>query len=225
MLSHTDIQALWLTLQLAGVTTLFLVLACLPVAWWLGRGHSACRTLGNTIVALPIVLPPTVMGFYLLLFLGTNGPVGWVLGRGLAFTFTGLVIGSMIYSLPFVVQPLRNSFAAIDQEVLDAAASLGAGPVDRFVTVALPQASPGILSACVLGFAHTVGEFGVVVMIGGSIPGQTLVASVAVFEYVESSRPDAAHGLALMLLGICFVLLMLVYTLEWWRHRRNARCV
>ncbi|MFW5829999.1 MAG: molybdate ABC transporter permease subunit [Planctomycetota bacterium] len=222
MLADADWQALLLTFRLAAVTTLLLLLVCLPVAWWLGRGRSLTRQGIAALSALPLVLPPTVMGFYLLLLLGAHGPVAGLLGHGLAFTFTGIVIGSMLYSLPFVLQPLTNAFRAIDQDVLDAAASLGAGPFDRFCTIALPQAWPGLLSAAVLGFAHTVGEFGVVVMIGGSIPGETLVGSVQIFEYVESSRPEQAHALAAVLVAICLLLLLLVYGVEWWRGRRMA---
>jgi molybdate transport system permease protein len=220
MLQTADWQALWLTLQLATVTTVLLVLLCLPVAWWLGRGRSLARHGVLALSALPLVLPPTVMGFYLLLLLGAQGPVAGLLGQGLAFSFTGLVVGSMLYSLPFVLQPMTNAFREIEPDVLAAAASVGAGPLDRFCTIALPQAWPGLLSACVLGFAHTVGEFGVVVMIGGSIPGRTLVASVAVFEYVESSQGGRAHGLALVLVGLCLCLLLGIYGLDWWRGRR-----
>lgn len=219
MLGVEDWGALWLTFQLAAVTTLALVACCLPLAWWLGRGRSLARQGVAALSALPLVLPPTVMGFYLLLLLGANGPIAAVFGRGLAFSFPGLVIGSMLYSLPFVLQPLVNAFRSLDDDVLDAAATLGAGPLDRFLTVALPQSWPGLLSASVLGFAHTVGEFGVVVMIGGSIPGETLVASVQIFEYVESSRPHHAHGLAAVLVATCMVLLAVVYGLEWWRGR------
>jgi len=221
MLPAEDWQALWLTMQLAAVTTLLLLLVCLPLAWWLGRGRSLLRQGVTAVSALPLVLPPTVLGFYLLLLLGAQGPVAAVWGRGLAFSFEGLVIGSMCYSLPFVLQPLTNAFREVDQAVLEAAASLGAGPLDRFWSIALPQAWPGLLSAAVLGFAHTTGEFGVVMMIGGSIPNETLVSSVAIFEYVESSRPTQAHGLAAVLVGLCFVLLLLVYGLEWWRGRRR----
>lgn len=223
MLTPADWHALALTLRLAGLTTVLLLVVSLPLAWWLGRGNSAGRALVHSLVALPLVLPPTVLGLYLLLVLGAQGPVGALVPGGLAFTFTGLVIGSMCYSLPFVVQPLVTGFAALEQEVLDAAASLGAGPIDRFCRVALPQIWPSLLGALVLGFAHTIGEFGVVVMIGGSLPGETLVASVAIFEYVESGRIDQAHDLALVLLGLSGGLLLIVYGLDWWRRRRGMR--
>lgn len=223
MLTASDWQALWLTMQLAAVTTVLLVLVCLPVAWWLGRGRSLSRQAVNAVTALPLVLPPTVMGFYLLLLLGANGPLAALFGQGLAFSFTGIVIGSMLYSLPFVLQPMANAFRSLDQDVLDAAASLGGKPFDRFWTIALPQAWPGILTAAVLGFAHTVGEFGLIVMLGGSIPGETLVASVAIFEYVESSQPDRAHGLAAVLVGFSLVMLLCIYGVQWWRERGDER--
>ena len=221
-----DWQALGLTFQLAAVTSLSLVLLTLPLAWWLARSRFWLADLVNAVVALPLVLPPTVLGFYLLLLLGPHGPLGalWVqvTGRPLAFTFAGLVLGSMIYSLPFAVQPLRDAFRALDDDVLDAADGLGASPLDRFLSVVLPMAWPGVVTALVLSFAHTVGEFGVIVMIGGSLPGETLVASVAVFEYVESSQSGRAHGLAIVLLLVSFTLLVPVYLLDGWRRRRAA---
>ena len=213
-----------LTLRLALTTTLVLLVVGTPLAWWLARSRSAWREAIAALVAMPIVLPPTVLGFYLLLFLGPDGPGGWFAGlagaRTLAFTFTGLVIGSVIYSLPFVVQPLRNAFEAIGERPLEVAATLGAGPRDAFWSVAVPLARPGFATAAILGFAHTVGEFGVVLMIGGSIPGETRVLSVAIFELVESLRWREAHLLAGGLVVFSFVVVLGMMLLE-----RRARRV
>ena len=215
MFTDADLTALWITLQLALVSTLILLVLGAPLAWWLARSRWRYRFVAEAIVALPLVLPPTVLGFYLLLLLGPRGPVGAGLealgGRPLAFTFTGLVIGSVIYSLPFVVQPLQNAFNAVGRRPLEAAATLRASPLDRFFTVAVPLARPGFLTACVLGFAHTLGEFGVVLMIGGNIPGETRVASIAIYDHVESLDYGQAHWMAGTLLLASFLMLVAVY--------------
>ena len=208
LVSAADLQALLVTLKLAGLTTLLLILFGTPLAWWLARTESRLRAPVEALVALPLVLPPTVLGFYLLLAMGPGGPLA---SLSLAFTFGGLLLGSMIYSLPFVVQPLRDSFAAIGEQPLEAAACLGAGPLDRFRSVVLPLARPGYVTAAVLGFAHTLGEFGVVLMIGGNIPGETQVLSIAVYEHVEALDYARAHVLAAGLLLVSFLLLLLVY--------------
>jgi molybdate transport system permease protein len=208
-LSPGDLQALWLTLRLAAFTTLLLLIFGTPLAWWLARSHSRWRAPVEALVALPLVLPPTVLGFYLLLAMGPQGPLA---GLSLAFTFTGLLLGSMVYSLPFVVQPLRDAFAAIGEQPLESAACLGATPFERFRHVVLPMARPGYVTAAVLGFAHTLGEFGVVLMIGGNIPGETRVLSIAVYEHVEALDYANAHSLSAGLLLLSFVLLLLVYT-------------
>lgn len=214
-LSPSDLAALWLTLKLASVTTLLLLLVGVPMAWWLAFTRSRWRSVASAVVALPLVLPPTVIGFYLLLLMGPHGWVGqfttW-LGLGtLVFTFGGLVVGSALYSLPFVVQPLQNAFQAMGQRPLEAAATLGASPMDRFFTVALPLAKPGLLTATVLGFAHTVGEFGVVLMIGGNIPDKTRVVSVQLFDHVEAMAYAQAHGLAAVMVLFSFAVLWLLY--------------
>ena len=204
-LSSDDLEAFGLTLRLAATVTLLLLLLGAPLAWWLARTRSPLRRLVGAVVALPLVLPPTVLGFYLLLLLGPHGLVGRAMGAlGLAllpFTFGGLVVGSMLYSLPFVVQPLHNAFEAIGERPLEEAACLGAGPFDRFWSVALPMALPGFVTASVLGFAHTVGEFGVVLMIGGNIPGQTRVLSMRIYDHVEAGDYAQAHTLSLCLLA------------------------
>lgn len=208
MFSPDDITALQITLKLALVSTAILLVLGTPLAWWLARSTSRLKIWVEAAVALPLVLPPTVLGFYLLILLGANGPLGsW----SLAFSFSGLVLGSIVYSLPFVVQPLQNAFAAIDEGALDAAATLRASPLDRFCNVVLPLSRPGFLSAAVLGFAHTVGEFGVVLMIGGNIPGETQVASIAIYDHVESLQYGQAHLLAGFLLMVSFVMLLAVY--------------
>lgn len=215
MISPSDLVALGTTLKLASLSTAILVLVCLPFAWWLATTRWRFKYLIESIIALPLVLPPTVLGFYLLVLFSPNGYLGAFIksltGEGLAFSFTGLVIGSVIYSLPFVVQPLQNSFAAIGRRPLEVAASLGASPFDAFRSVVLPMAKPGILTATVLGFAHTVGEFGIVLMIGGNIPGETRVASIAIYEHVETLEYSNAHALSLLLLGLSMALLILVY--------------
>jgi molybdate transport system permease protein len=216
MVTHADITALVITIKLAGLTTVILLLLGTPLAWWLATTRFRFRTWVEAAVALPLVLPPTVLGFYLLVVLGPHGPIGGMMqalgGRSLAFTFTGLVVGSVCYSLPFVVQPLRDAFAAIGPRPLEVAATLGATPLDRFFSVALPLALPGFLTATVLGFAHTVGEFGVVLMIGGNIPGETQVLSIAIYDHVEALDYGHAHWLAGGLLALSFAMLLAVYT-------------
>ncbi|MBJ3786705.1 molybdate ABC transporter permease subunit [Devosia sediminis] len=198
-----------LTLALALCVTVILVVAATPLSWWLARGAGGGREVVGAVVTLPLVLPPTVLGFYLLLALGPNGPGGWVAGlwggRTLAFSFAGLVIGGVIASLPFMVQPLRNAFAAIESEVLEVADTLGASPGQRFWRVALPLARPGYLVGAIMAFAHTMGEFGVVLMIGGNIPGQTKVLSIAIYDFVERLEWDKAHVLAAGMVVFGFV--------------------
>jgi molybdate transport system permease protein len=214
-MTGADLTALWLTLKLAGLSTLILLLVGTPLAWALAFGQFRGKVIVEALVALPLVLPPTVLGFYLLLALGPRGWIGRILeacgGRALAFTFTGLVVGSVLYSLPFVVQPLQNAFTAMGRAPLEAAATLRAGPWDRFLHVAVPLARPGFLTACVLGFAHTMGEFGVVLMIGGNIPGETRVLSIAIYDHVESLAYGQAHGLAALMLFFSFAVLVLVF--------------
>ena len=214
-LSGEDLTAIWLTLQLAAVVTALLLLFGTPLAWWLTHTRSRVKVPINALVALPLVLPPTVLGFYLLLAMGPSGPLGAITDSfgldTLAFSFSGLVIGSMVYSLPFVIQPLQNAFANIDVRHLEVAATLGASPLDRFRTIALPLAKPGFLTASVLGFAHTVGEFGVVLMIGGNISGETRVVSVQLYDHVEALAYQEAHGLALVLLLFSFGVLLTLY--------------
>lgn len=215
VLSSADLTALRITVQLAGLTTLILLLVGTPLAWWLARSRWRFKYLVEAVVALPLILPPTVLGFYLLVALGPAGPLGSLAmalgGRPLAFTFTGLVVGSVTYSLPFVVQPLQNAFSALGRRPLEVAATLGASPVDRFFSVAVPLARPGFLTAAVLGFAHTVGEFGVVLMIGGNIPGRTQVLSIAIYDHVEALEYSQAHWLAGGLMVASFLMLAAVY--------------
>jgi len=215
---NPDLIALGVTLKLAGFTTLILLLVGTPLAWWLSRTRWRFRFLIEALVALPLVLPPTVLGFYLLIALGPHGPIGGLMesigAQPLAFTFTGLVIGSVFYSMPFVIQPLQGAFTAIGRRPLEVAATLRASPLDRFFTVAVPLARPGFLTAAVLGFAHTVGEFGVVLMIGGNIPGQTQVLSIAIYDHVETLEYAHAHWLSGGLLLLSFLLLMVVYGLN-----------
>ena len=215
-------QSVWLTIELAAITTFILLVVGTPLAWWLARSKAWWTEAIATVVALPLVLPPTVLGFYLLVSLGPNGPGGWIAslwgGRTLAFTFEGLVIGSVLYSLPFVVQPIRNAFAAIGDRPLEVAATLRASPRRAFWTVALPQARPGLLTGAVLGFAHTVGEFGLVLMIGGNIPGRTKVLSVAIFDYVEASRWREASILAGGMMIFAFAVILTMMLIE----RRSA---
>jgi molybdate transport system permease protein len=209
---------IWLTLKLAFTTTIILLIVGTPIAWWLARSTAKWKETVAAIVALPLVLPPTVLGFYLLIVLGPEGPGGWLAGfaggRSLAFTFEGLVIGSVIYSMPFVVQPIRNAFEAFGDRPLEVAATLRASPLDRFWSVAVPLARPGFLTGAVLGFAHTVGEFGVVLMIGGNIPGETRVLSVAIYDYVETLEWTKAHILAGGLLAFAFTVILSMMLLE-----------
>ncbi len=213
-----DLAAIWLTLKLASVTTLLLIIIGTPIAWWLARTRSGWKGPVGAVVALPIVLPPTVIGFYLLVTMGPNGPVGQLtqaLGLGvLPFTFAGLVVASVFYSLPFVVQPIQNAFEALGERPLEAAATLRASPLDSFFSVVLPLAKPGYLTATVLGFAHTVGEFGVVLMIGGNIPGQTRVVSVQIYDHVEALEYVEAHWLSGGMVAFAFLVLLALYTLN-----------
>lgn len=213
-----DFGPIWLTVKLASLTTVILLIVGTPLAWWLARSKAWWKEAVAAVVSLPLVLPPTVLGFYLLLTLGPHGLGGWLAplwgARSLAFTFEGLVIGSVLFSMPFVVQPVRNAFEAFGDRPLEAAATLRASPWDVFFSVALPLARPGFLTAAVLGFAHTVGEFGVVLMIGGNIPGQTKVLSMQVFDYVETLQWDKAHILAGGMVIFSFLVIFAVMTLE-----------
>lgn len=218
-------QAVRLTAELAALTTLLLLLLGTPLAWWLARTRSVLKPVAASLVAMPLVLPPTVLGFYLLLLMGPQGPVGqftqW-LGLGLLpFTFAGLVVASVLYSMPFVVQPLHQAFGAIPERMLEAAATLRASPWDRFFSVALPLARPGLLTATVLGFAHTVGEFGVVLMIGGNIPGATRVLSVAIYDHVEASEFAQAHRLSVGMVVFAMLVLVAMHVVN--RPRRTQR--
>jgi molybdate transport system permease protein len=216
MLNADDMATLWLTVKVAGLTTMLLLLIGTPLAWWLARTTSRWKGICNAIVALPLVLPPTVLGFYLLLFMGPNGALGRLtteLGLGtLPFTFTGLIVASVLYSLPFVVQPLQATFSSIGDQPLEAAATLRASPLDTFFSVVVPLAKPGFLTATILGFAHTVGEFGVVLMVGGNIPDKTRVVSVQIYNHVEALEYGEAHQLAGILLLFSFTVLLLLYT-------------
>ncbi|MDP3658829.1 molybdate ABC transporter permease subunit [Phenylobacterium sp.] len=216
-------EVLWLTIKLAGVTTLVLLALATPLAWWLARSKAWWKEVIGALVALPIVLPPTVLGFYLLIALGPHSPLMapfQAFGvRTLAFTFEGLVIGSVIYSLPFAVQPIRNAFQAIGDRPLEVAATLRASPMDAFLTVALPLARPGFLVAAILTFAHTIGEFGVVLMLGGGIPGKTEVLSIEIYKLVESLEWDKAHQLSALLLAFAFTVMLSLLLIE----RRTGR--
>jgi molybdate transport system permease protein len=218
-MTDADISALVLTLKLAGLTTFILLLISMPMAWWLAHTRMRFRFVVEAVIALPLALPPTVLGFYLLVAMGPEGIVGALGGQTLAFSFTGLLIGSVVYSLPFVLQPIYSSFKSIDARYLDAAATLGARPLDRFVSVVVPLARPGIITGAVLGFAHTLGEFGVVLMIGGNIPGETRVLSIAIYEHVEALDFSKAHVLSALMLGLSLVLLLTVYAIN---QRRDA---
>ena len=215
ILSEQDLIALFVTLKLASISTIVLILIGTPIAWWLSHSCWRYKYFVEAIIALPLILPPTVLGFYLLVSLGPNGPIGGLSsamgGTSLAFTFTGLVIGSVVYSMPFVIQPLQNAFSAIGQRPLEVAATLGASPIDRFFSIAIPMARPGFITASVLGFAHTLGEFGVVLMIGGNIPGSTQVVSISIYDHVEALEYGQAHALSASLLLFSFVLLLIVY--------------
>jgi molybdate transport system permease protein len=216
MLTPADLDTLWLTFKVASLATTLMLLFGTPLAWWLARTRSAWKGIINAIVAMPLVLPPTVLGFYLLVLMGPAGAIGqftsW-LGLGtLPFTFTGVVIASVLYSLPFVVQPLQAAFTTIGEQPLEAAATLRASPLDTFFSVVLPLAKPGFLTATILGFAHTVGEFGVVLMVGGNIPDKTRVVSVQIYNHVEAMEYGEAHWLAGGLLLFSFLVLLLLYT-------------
>jgi molybdate transport system permease protein len=219
--------AIWepvrLTIELAAITTILLLIIGTPIAWWLARSKAWFKEVVATVVALPLVLPPTVLGFYLLIAFGPDGPGGTIASfwgaRTLAFTFGGLVIASVLYSMPFVVQPIRNAFEAVGERPLEVAATLRASPLRAFWTVAVPLARPGFLTAAVLGFAHTVGEFGVILMIGGAIPGHTKVLSVAIFDFVETSQWREAHILAAGMVVFAFLVILAVMLIG----RREAR--
>ncbi|PKO29683.1 MAG: molybdate ABC transporter permease subunit [Betaproteobacteria bacterium HGW-Betaproteobacteria-9] len=219
-LTDSDLQAIWLTVRLAGIVTLILLLVGTPIAWWLARSKAWWKGPVGAVVALPLVLPPSVLGFYLLLAMGPHGPVGQLtqaLGIGaLPFTFWGLVVASVFYSLPFMVQPLQTAFEAVGDRPLEVAATLRASPIDAFFTVAVPLALPGFLTASILTFAHTVGEFGVVLMIGGNLPGVTRVASVQIYDHVEAMEYLQAHRLSAVMLIFSFVVLLALYV---WRPK------
>ena len=222
-LGPADWAAITLTLKLAAVTTTLLLVLCTPLAWWLAHTRSRWRDAIGAVVALPLVLPPTVIGFYLLVSMGPHGPGGRLtqaLGLGtLPFTFAGLVVGSLVYSLPFAVQPLQRAFEALGPRPLEAAASLGASPLDRFFSVALPLARPGFITAAVLTFAHTVGEFGVVLMLGGNIPGVTRVVSVQIYDHVEALEYGQAHWLAAGMVAFSFLVLL---ALNWLQPKKSS---
>ena len=223
LLSEGDLQAIGLTLKLATLVTLILLLVGTPLAWWLARTASRWKGVIGSVVALPLVLPPSVLGFYLLLAMGPHGPLGQLMllfgGAPLAFTFAGLVLASVIYSLPFMVQPLQNAFESIGHGPLEAAATLRASPLDTFFSVVIPMARPGFLTASILTFAHTVGEFGVVLMIGGNLPGITRVASVQIYDHVEALEYGDAHRLAAVMVLFSFLVLLAVYA---WRPKLQS---
>ncbi len=218
MLSNADLQAIVLTLKLASTTTLILLAVCTPLAWWLARTRSAWKAPVDALIGLPLVLPPVVLGFYLLVLMGPQGPVGKMMQSlgwdALPFTFSGLVVGSVFYSLPFVVKPIEGAFEAMGDRPLEVAASLRASPLDAFFSVVLPQARSAYLTAAVMGFAHTVGEFGIVLMLGGNIPGKTRVVSVQIYDHVEALEYTQAHWLAGGLMVFSFLTLLALYTLQ-----------
>lgn len=213
-LTDGDLSALWITLRLATTTVIVLLLVGTPLAWWLAHTRSRLRPIVEAVVALPLVLPPTVLGFYLLIAFGPHGPLGRVANLSLPFTFTGLVVASVLYSMPFVIQPLQGAFESAGKAPLEAAWSLRASKFDAFLTVISPIALRGYISAVVLGFAHTIGEFGVVLMVGGSIPGQTRVLSTTIFEHVEAMEYGQAHAIAAALLAFSFLVLLAVYVVN-----------
>lgn len=223
-MGEAALSAVWLTFKLALLTTIILLAIGTPIAWWLANTRSRWKGAVGAVVALPIVLPPTVLGFYLLVTMGPQGPVGQLtqaLGLGLLpFTFAGLVVASVFYSLPFVVQPIQNAFEAIGDRPKEVAATLRASPLDTFFSIVLPLAKPGYLTATVMGFAHTVGEFGVVLMIGGNIPEKTRVVSVQIFDHVEALEYGEAHGLSAAMVLFCFLVLLALYTLNPTGRRR-----
>ena len=224
----SGIEDIWspirLTLALASITTIVLLVIGTPIGWWLARSKAPWKEAVATVIALPLVLPPTVLGFYLLLALGPHGPGGLIGGlfglRTLAFTFQALVVGSTLYSMPFVVQPIRNAFEAIGNRPLEVASTLRATPWDTFWSVAVPLAGPGFMTGAVLGFAHTVGEFGVVLMIGGNVPNQTRVLSIAIYDHVEALEYAEAHRLAALLVGFSFLVLLALNSLRVRTERR-----
>jgi molybdate transport system permease protein len=221
-----DLAPFWLSIRLALTVTLILLALGMPLAWWLARTRSVARPMIEAVVSLPLVLPPTVLGFYLLILLGPRGPLApllEVLDLRLVFSFPGLVIGSVIYSLPFVVNPLKNTFQEIPEGQLETAATLGAGPLDRFFKVVLPLSASGAVTAAVMGFAHTIGEFGVVLMIGGNIPGETQVLSVAIYDHVEQLDYAHAHAYSAGLLVFSMVVLVFLYASRTARRRARIR--
>lgn len=213
-----DLNAIWLTFELATITTILLLLIGTPLSWWLARTSTWFKPFIEAVVTLPLILPPTVLGFYLLVALGPHGFIGGPMmaltGQHLAFTFSGLVIGSMLYSMPFVVQPLQNAFESLGKRPLEVAATLRASPIDSFFSVVLPLSKRGFLTASTLGFAHTVGEFGVVLMIGGNIPQKTQVISIAIYDHVEVLQYEQAHILSALMLIFAFVVMSIVYVLN-----------
>jgi molybdate transport system permease protein len=225
LLTDSDLQAIWLTLKVATLTTVILAVIGTPLAWWLARTRLWLKTPVATVVALPIVLPPSVLGFYLLVLMGPNGPVGqWTQALGLGtlpFTFSGLVVASVLYSLPFMVQPVHNAMEAMGSRPLEVAASLRASPLDTFFNVVLPLCKPGLITGGIMSFAHTVGEFGVVLMVGGNIPGVTRVVSVQIYDHVEALEYAEAHRLAAVMLGFSFVCLLALHLYNQ-RGRRSA---
>ena len=225
--TQDDLIAIWLTLKLAGIVTLLLLMVSTPLAWWLVRTRSPIKGFVNALVALPLVLPPTVLGFYLLLVMGPGGPLGKIAetaGLGmLPFTFPGLVIASMVYSLPFVVQPIQTAIQALGNRPLEVAATLGAGPWDRFFSVVLPLSRNGFINGAVMGFAHTLGEFGVVLMIGGNIPGVTRVVSVQLYDHVEALEYGRAHWLAALMVGFSFLILLAMNAVNGSSFRSRSR--
>lgn len=218
LLSSDDWSAILLSLQLASIVTVLLLFIGTPIAWWLANTRSILKGPISAIVALPLILPPTVLGFYLLLLLGPQGAVGqWMLKLGmntLPFTFSGLVVASLFYSLPFVVQPIQNAIEAVGDRPHEVAATLRAGPWERFIYVTLPLAKPGLLTATVLGFAHTIGEFGIILMIGGNIPGETKVISIQIYDHVETLNYAQAHVLSLVMVGFSFISLLILYSIQ-----------
>ncbi len=218
LLSITDWQAIWLTLKLATVVTVILLFISIPLAWWLSRDKTLLKNIVSSLTALPLVLPPTVIGFYFLLAMGSNGILGegfkWLGWGTLAFSFWGLVVASAFYSLPFVVQPIKTAFESVGDRPIEVAAIAGAKPLDIFITVVLPLARPGIISGAILGFVHTIGEFGVVLMIGGSIPNETKVVSVQIYEHVEALNYTSAHTLSLMMITFSFCILVWLQSLQ-----------
>ena len=226
MLTSADLQAIGLTLRVAALTTLILLVLGTPLAWWLARTRSWVKRPLNAIVALPIVLPPSVLGFYLLVLMGPQGPVGqWTQSMGLGllpFSFPGLVVASVFYSLPFMVQPIQNAMEALGERPLEVAATLRASPLDTFFSVVLPLCKPGLISGVIMSFSHTVGEFGVVLMVGGNIPGVTRVVSVQIYDHVEAMEYADAHRLAAIMLGFSFVVLLALYTYNGGRRKGVA---